>query len=273
MELYDFDSIINKKIKKNPICLTIGVFEAFHIGHQAILEKLLEEKRRNPGSETMVITFSINPKPKRSDKIDTLRLREQNLSLFGIDSCVTIDFSEEFSRISASGFLKMIVSSMNLVAIAVGEDFQFGNPANAASAYDLALMLKQLGVNAKVDIVAPILMKGGEKISSTLLRRMIKEGRLEEFPRLSGQYYSLDLLKSPYVIEEDNLVYRAIDIHQLLPPQGAYDSILVLEDGNRYACSALIDESNLILKPGKVCIKGKDGQELGIEKLLLERKR
>ena len=169
MEYYDFQYFVDNKINKNiPSVVTIGVFEAFHNGHKKVMERLMKKKAETDAECAIVITFSINPKPGRSEKIDTLRLRQENLELYGIDAVVTIDFSQQFSKISASGFLKMLVSSVDLKAIVVGEDFKFGSPSAAATAYDLAPMLEEIGSDASVEFVAPILMEGGEKISSTL---------------------------------------------------------------------------------------------------------
>lgn len=277
MEIYDFSYLVESKIKKNMrISLAIGVFEAFHKGHQAIIKAVLDEKEKRQGSESMVVTFSINPKPGRNGAIDTLRLREENLALYGIDCIATIDFSAQFSRISASRFLEMILSSMDLNAIAVGEDFQFGNPSESASAYDLVPMLDRFGSRAKVDIVAPILTEGGDKISSTLLRRMIKEGELEEFPKLSGRYYALDMLKSPCIFEDMYLVYRTEDVHQLLPPQGAYDCVLILENKDRIEAVASIEDSTIKIKAkGYVPLTFRNAIDpmFKAEKLLLERRK
>ncbi len=273
MELYDFNDLVVKKVKRNKdILLTIGVFEAFHKGHQAIMESLLEEKRLYPNSETMTITFSTNPKPGREGAIDTLRLREENLALYEIDSCITIDFSQQFSKISAREFLEMILSSMNLKAIVVGEDFRFGNPSEAASAYDLVPMLSKTNSSAKVKIVAPILMEGGEKISSTLLRKMIKDGKLEEFPKLSSQYYTLDLLERPYSFDGGKLAYRTEDIHQLLPPQGVYEGKLILKDKTCIAVELEIKNSSMLIT--SVPDKSFSGNPMfKIEKLLLEKRK
>ena len=276
MELYDFNKLIDSKIKKNTkTSIAIGVFEAFHKGHQRVMDCLLEEKKSSPNSEAMVITFSVNPKPGREGAIDTLRLREENLALYGIDCCVTIDFSKHFSKISASEFLQMVLSAVRLEALAVGEDFQFGNPSECATAYDLSAMLTSFGSSAKVNIVAPILMEGGEKISSTLLRRMIKEGRLEEFPKLSGQYYTLDLLKSPYRFNGECLVYRTMDIHQLLPPQGAYDSTLVFESGEKVSSRLYVKDGffELSLNGFNPQLDDKMCPKFKIDKLLLEKRR
>lgn len=246
MEYYDFSYFIDGKIKKDvSSVVTIGVFEAFHKGHQDVIESLMRMKKETNAECAIVITFSINPKPGRSEKIDTLRLRKENLALYGIDCIVTIDFSQQFSKISASGFLKMLISSVNLKAIVVGEDFRFGSPVAAATAYELAPMLKALGCDASVEFVAPILMEGGEKISSTLLRRMIKEGRLQMFQEFSGQFYTLDLLESPYAIKGEELVLRTSDIHQLLPPQGAYDGILTFLDKRSEPVDIVINDDLL----------------------------
>lgn len=274
MESFDFSFLVDSKIKKDiPMVISIGVFESFHNGHKEIIRNLIEEKKKYPGAESMVITFSINPKPGRGEMIDSLRLREENLAIYEIDTVATIDFCQQFSRISASGFLQMLLSAFSIEAIVVGEDFRFGSPQSSANAFELVSMLREFGSSASVKIVAPILMEGGEKISSTLLRRMIKEGRLSEFLKSSDHYYTLDLLESPYAIESDVLVFNAKDIHQLLPPQGAYDSTALFDDGTSvHSCFNVMDDF-VTIKLNDSSIGGKCCPKAKIEKLLLERKR
>lgn len=273
MERYDFSFLVENKIKKNtPIIATIGVFECFHIGHMAIMDKALEIKRSIPNSEVLVITFSTNPKPGRDEKIDTLRIREENLELYGIDCVATIDFSQQFSRISASEFLETIVTSMDLRAIVVGEDFKFGHPSSSRSAKDLASMLKDMHSDAKAYCVAPILTEGGEKISSTLLRRMIKEGRLKEFREYSGQGYILDLHQRPYAIEDSALVLRVKDIHQLLPPQGVYESTLILEEKNRVKTITTVSTETIVIKLAENPSGKSAMPDARVEQLLLEKR-
>ena len=248
MEIFDFDSLISSKEKlKTRSVISIGVFDGVHKGHKHIIKRLIKMQQKHPGSEAMVITFGINPKPSSQGALDTLRIRAKYMEEMGVNSFVVIDFSENFSRISACGFIKLLLELTTPEAIVVGEDFRFGNPSGSASAQDLRSMFLEEGLDVEVDIVEQILTEGGEKISSTLLRRLIKNGELEYFFKLSGQSFCVDLMPIPYSINDGKLVLSTDAIHQLLPPLGAYDTDLVLSDGSVVKTEAELTEEFLRL--------------------------
>lgn len=225
MKEYDFLSLLNsKELINRPAVITIGVFDGLHLGHQTLLKRVKEESLSIPSSLSMVITFSSNPKPGKFRNIDTLRLRKEEVEKAGIDAFVVIDFSHEFSMISASGFIEMLSSLTTPKVLVVGDDFRFGNPSSSASAQELGFLLSQLGLDAKVIIEKAILTEGGEKISSTLVRRVIEKGETGCIPTLIGRRYRVDLMPCPFRLENGALVYGRESIHQLLPPPGVYEA-------------------------------------------------
>lgn len=248
MRIYDFDSLISSKEKLNTCSvISIGVFDGVHRGHKHIIDRLLKMRSKHPGSEAMVVTFCVNPKPNSQGDLDTVRLRAEYMEQLGVNSFVVIDFSENFSKISACGFIELLLKLTNPKAVVVGEDFRFGNPTDAACAQDLHSLFLERGLDVEVDIVEQILTEGGEKISSTLLRRLIKNGELGYFLKLAGQRFCIDLMPIPYRVNDGELVYRTDAIHQLLPPLGAYDTDLVLTDGSVFKAEAMLTEEFLRL--------------------------
>ena len=225
METYDFQSLLSSgRLKDRKAALTIGVFDGTHKGHQKLIERVVDEAEKEKDCISLVITFSINPKPGIPRNIDTIRLREEEIKKMGVNSFVVIDFSPEFSRISASGFIDMITSLCIPRILVVGEDFRFGNPKDSASAYDLDSMFRLRGAQCRVEIEKAILTEGGEKISSTLVRRVIEKGETGCIPSLIGRKYRIDLMPCPFKFEEDALVFGRDSIHQLLPPPGVYEA-------------------------------------------------
>lgn len=232
MNVYDFKALLESREKRNvKTVIAIGVFDGVHRGHQEIFRTLIDEREKQGADEAMVISFSKNPKKSASGSLDTMRLREEYVSSFSINSFVIIDFSDSFSKISASGFIKMLLDLCRPLAVVVGRDFRLGNPASAATADDLSSLFAKDGADVKVNIVEPILTEGGEKISSTLLRTIIRLGKLKEFRELSGQCYRVDLVPITYRFISGDLVFRGDLIHQLLPPLGAYEAKLVFCNG------------------------------------------
>lgn len=279
MEIYDFNELLTSKKKaETPALISIGVFDGIHNGHKHIIERLVSLKEKHPGSEVMAITFSSNPKPNQEGSLDTLRLRAEFMERMGVNSFVVIDFSENFSRISACGFVSLLTELTKPEAIVVGADFRFGHPSSSASARDLHSMFLEKGLDVEVEIVEQILTEGGEKISSTLLRRLIKNGELEYFFQLSGQRFQVDLMPIPYRFDDEVLVFSTEAIHQLLPPLGAYDTELLLSDGRVLKTKCVIAEEFLRLSHlSLLSVFGRQGRsekaDVQIDSLLFGEKR
>ena len=248
MTVLSFSDLIEKKpLLDKDVILTIGVFDGFHKGHQALVRRMNEIASGIPGSRKVLITFSRNPKTESPKNIDTLRLREENAEKNGVDFFVIIDFSRDFSKTSACGFIEMLSSSFNPVAVVVGEDFRFGNPSSGAAASDLDVLFRKFGKEVRVEIMQSILTEGGEKISSTLVRRVIEKGEVECISVLTGRSYRVDLMPVPYSIESGALVMCRSSIQQLLPPPGVYGAGLAFPDNHLYLVRAVVDDTTVVV--------------------------
>ncbi len=264
MKVLSFKELIeNKELKNTPVILTIGVFDGFHLGHRALAKRMEQIKEKTVGAVSAIITFNTNPKTDKPKNVDSLRLREENASNEGIDYFVIIDFSSEFSKISARGFIELLVSSLSLVEVVVGEDFRFGCPSKSASALDLEELFLEKGANVKVYIEKSILTEGGEKISSTLVRKVIEKGEVGCISSLTGRNYRVDLMPVTYKFDSRALVISISSIQQILPPQGAYWAELVFFDSNSVRVCVVVGKTELT-------ITGKDLENALCEDVLLD---
>ena len=279
METYEFQSlIVSGRIRKRRAVIAIGVFDGVHRGHQKILETLVRETAEEKDSVSLVISFLTNPKSAATGALDTIRLREEYVSSFGVDFLALIDFSTDFSKITASGFVDMLLSATIPVAAVVGTDFHFGNPAHQASGRDIPRLFADKGHSCRIVEVDSVLDGNGRKISSTYLRQLVIQGELGCFPSLSGQFYRVDLVPLPYRSCSGELIFSRSSIHQLLPPLGTYDTRLLLSDGRMLESTVRIEEEFLVLSlpfspSANAIAESLDKEDLHLDSLFLEKRK
>jgi len=238
---YRFQELLSSQMLSNEhLAVAIGVFDGVHRGHSLIFSKL-QYWARGRGSKSMVITFDHNPKAATIGSLDTLRLREEYVESFSVDFFVVIDFSDDFSKISGSEFIRLLCTMSRIDTVIVGEDFKCGNPRTRITAKDLEGEFARCGQKTLVDICRPVLDDEGIRISSTMLRELILQGNLDRVSTLSGKSYELDLESVPFSREGDGLLFMTSSIGQLLPPEGRYRTEAVMEDGRVLPSSMQID--------------------------------
>ena len=254
---YDFMHLAAHPVLwQTPMCVSIGVFDGLHVGHLQILNRAVTLAREN-GWATMAITFNKNPKMAVNAQPYHSRLttETQSTEIFtklGIDYLVVIDFSSDFSKLTAEEFLAFICSFCTLKAMVVGEDFRCGAPVSSAGPVQLQEHLSRLAPGAYVEVPPFVRMGNGEIASSTLVRQKLLEGALEEVQSMLGRPYSLDLAPYPSKFTERGLLYRIGSFIQLLPPAGTYEATMVLSDGQQCKVLMYLNASEMrIVCPGK----------------------
>ncbi|AFP84933.1 riboflavin kinase/FMN adenylyltransferase [secondary endosymbiont of Ctenarytaina eucalypti] len=172
--------------------LSIGNFDGFHRGHQALIAALQTEGRRR-SLPVMVMIFE--PQPQEYFAGDTAparltRLRDKikYLSAAGVEVVICVTFDKRFSALSASAFVTdVLVKKMGVSFIGVGDDFRFG----ARQQGDYA-MLQRLGKATGFEVMSTITYtEGGRRISSTAVREALAQDRLVEAEMLLGHPYRL----------------------------------------------------------------------------------
>ena len=176
----------NLPIYKEKIFLTLGTFDGMHLGHQKIIKKTGEFARQNQGLSA-VFTFNQNPasvfEKEESYQLTSPQQKFSQLLAYGIDIIVMQDFTLEFSHYSPEKFLDILLSHFSqLKTIFVGENWRFGYQGRG----DIHL-LQKLSTSYSYDVcVFPILEKNSNKISSTLIRKLIYLGKFKEAEEYLG---------------------------------------------------------------------------------------
>ena len=181
------------KVRSRPIALTIGVFDGVHRGHQAILAATVAAARQ-AGAAAWVATFDPHPDtvvrgtPDRS-WITPPEERSALLHGLGIDRVEVIGFDNSVMRLSPEEFLDRVLGvGAKLQALVVGPDFRMGKGKVGDRPY-----LEAVGAARGFRVVEVPFLTGGEgKLSSTLLRQAISDGRMEAASEIMGRPYALE---------------------------------------------------------------------------------
>ncbi len=175
-----------------PIALTIGNFDGVHLGHRAMIARLMEEARRQ-GLPVAVMTFEPQPQeffaPDQAPaRLTSLHEKLDVLRDCGVDRVYVCRFDYAFAQLGANEFVSQILHNGLAVRwLLVGDDFRFG----ARRSGDFTLLkafASQSGfeVEAMTSVVAV-----GERVSSTAIRGRLEEGDLSGAQQLLGRPYSI----------------------------------------------------------------------------------
>ncbi len=174
-----------------PLVLGIGNFDGLHLGHQALIQYVLEKARQFNGISGL-LTFQEHPQQilHPESKPPLLMSSEYKLFLmkeFGIDYCFWLPFTEALSEMEAEAFVeKMLVHKLQVKEVCLGYNAHFGHHRKGN-----AVMMKELAsrYGFEFEEIAPV--KAFEDfISSSRVRRLVTEGKLEEVFLCLGRPFS-----------------------------------------------------------------------------------
>jgi FAD synthase len=212
-----------------PLAAAIGVFDGLHLGHRALIDRVLARASMKSG----VVTFRENPKKLLRPSgfhgnLCTLAQKLELLESAGLEICVLIDFSGDFSKMAGRKFLALLRERGNLRYIAVGSDFRCGHRLDTG-AQEMRDFFAPLGVEA--EILDPVL-RTGHPVSSSRIRKAVVDGRLEDARGMLGRDFELDLRGSVPVQDGRVLRFAAGDA-QVSPPPGLYETDFAGAGGTR----------------------------------------
>jgi riboflavin kinase/FMN adenylyltransferase len=177
-----------KKFTRNSV-LAIGIFDGLHLGHQKIL-KTVVTKARKENLPAGVMSFYPHPDGVLNhQKIKLIQTLEQRLECFrnyNLDYCLIISLNPEIASLAGEDFARLILrDTLQVKQVVVGQNFRFGHRRHCGIEE-----LKKFGkkYDFKVSSLKPV-KKAGHLVSSSLLRRWLEAGRVEEAGLLLGRPY------------------------------------------------------------------------------------
>ncbi len=176
---------------KNPVA-TIGNFDGVHMGHRQIFRKLKQAAKELDGV-SVVITFAphplkVLPSGKKLSLISTYDEKEQLLQASGIDYLIIIPFTKQFASLTATEFVReVLVGAIGIRKLIIGYDYAFGRNREGNIG-----LLRSLGAEYGfvVEVLEPI-WDGKTIFSSTIIRKMIRDGNVRDVVAPLGRHFSM----------------------------------------------------------------------------------
>ncbi len=237
MEIIEGFSKDNPLRLKNPV-VTIGNFDGVHKGHQALINTA-KQRAEEFGGTTVVITFNPHPVkvlcPNCGLKFITPHYEKLNiLAQLGVDYTIVIPFSQEFAAVTAQEFIQSyLVQGLGIRWIVVGYDYHFGKGREGNIE-----MLREYGnrFGFGMDVLPEISIEGFI-VSSTAIRKIIREGRVHFAAKLLGRSYSIT---GPVLRGRDRggkllgFPTANVDIGDHVPPKEGVYASWVYFDGRKF---------------------------------------
>jgi riboflavin kinase/FMN adenylyltransferase len=174
-----------------PLALAIGNFDGLHLGHRAVLARMMEAAQAQ-GLGRALLTFE--PHPRRffapdapPFRLQTLHDKLADLQALGVEYVFALRFNAAFAGRTAEDFLTLLEARMRVRAVVTGENFVFGRGRGGDAA-----LLEQWGAAHGITIHAvPPVAVGGQVCSSTTVRAALERGEMTAAAALLGHPYAM----------------------------------------------------------------------------------
>ena len=201
----------------------IGSFDGVHLGHQRLIKEAKDMALRC-GLLLTAITFEPQPSlffNRTSRVLSSLEERLLLLKKYGVPRVEVLDFESVYNS-TPEEFIRDIHTEIQVCQVVVGENFTFGKD-KGGDALDLVKYASEIGMEARV---VPLFSNSSEPISSSKIRTLINEGKLEEANNMLGHPY---LIYGAVVAGKKigtQIGYKTANMrtpgYKLLPPLGVY---------------------------------------------------
>jgi riboflavin kinase / FMN adenylyltransferase len=209
------------------MAMALGYFDGVHLGHQKVIKeaKRMADER---GLKSAVMTFDPHPSVvlgksvQHIEYITPIEEKARVIEHLGVDYLFVIHFTAEFSSLLPQEFIDQYIIDLNVQHVVAGFDYSYGKMGKGT------METLQFHSRSMFDftVVSKLATPNEEKISSTLIRSLLRDGKVDLMPELLGRFY-----KTSGIVVNGEKRGRTIgfptanvkmDDQFILPPTGVY---------------------------------------------------
>ncbi len=213
--------------------LALGNFDGLHRGHMKIIDRVRQRAGERAGTPAAMTFDPHPPRVVRPDKAPALLMtREQKIEALarsGMQGVAIVRFTRELSHWDPEMFVRtVLVEWLHVAEVWVGANFLFGH--ERAGTFSV---LRSLGARYgfRAEKIDPVRYKDFV-VSSTRVRRLVSEGRVDEAGALLGHHYFVDgtVVKGAGRGRELGVPTANVATpNELVPPAGVYATLLTTD--------------------------------------------
>ena len=215
--------------------IAIGNFDGIHLGHLKVIEFVKELAGQGPVG---VLTFEPHPRSYFKKDEESFRLmnsatRIKTLEELNLDFMIELSFNKVLENLSPHQFAKQILSEkFKLKHIIIGNDFRFGKN-RAGNIDDLTRYGKEFDFEVSTVKIRKL---GTEEISSSTIRKFLKQGLPKKATEMLGKEYQITGKVEKGFQRGRDLGFPTINItfnDTLIPKYGVYAVIVMILSGDK----------------------------------------
>lgn len=224
---------LNKNIQRG---VALGNFDGVHIGHQKLIKTLIQKCKLN-NLQSCIYTFANHTLKVITGKevppqITNINMKQKIFKSLGVELLYLEEFNKNLMELSPEDFVKnILIDKLNCKIVIVGFDYSFGYKGQG----DMDT-LKEMGkkYGFEVYVIQPVIINC-KKVGSSIIRKYIKDGNIEEANVFLGRPYSISSkIVHGKGIGGDKLGYPTANIlinsSHLIPKEGVYATFVKINN-------------------------------------------
>jgi len=179
-----------KKEEFSAQVMALGYFDGVHLGHQKVIKEAMKIASEN-GMKSAVMTFDPHPSVvlgksiKHVESITPIEEKIRIIEKLGVDRLYIVHFTPQFANLLPQEFIDDYIIQLNVRHVVAGFDYTYGKMGKGTME---TIQFHSRGLFGHT-VVAKLSVEG-EKVSSTLIRSHLREGRMDAIPALLGRQYT-----------------------------------------------------------------------------------